>query len=85
VTPSGSFKCFYQVTGLARSRVRYAGGADAVQALLLAMVNAAADLYSSPEYKAGRLQLHQTKNLDLPAVAEAYESLVPDQMLKLVV
>jgi hypothetical protein len=83
--PTGSFKCFYQITGLAASVVRYAGGTDAVQSLLLAMVNAATLLYSSSEYKEGRLQLHGSKNLDLPAVAEVFDGSIPEQTLKLVV
>jgi hypothetical protein len=47
--------CPYQIIGLGNERVRYAGGIDAVQALLLALKMIGADLYTSPEAQAKQL------------------------------
>ena len=82
---SGSFRCFFRIVGLQCPVLRYAAGADAVQALLLATVNAASLLYSSNEWKEGRLTQHGGRNLDLPAVTHAFGEVVPEKTLELVV
>ena len=48
------YYCPYQITGLGRQRVSYAGGIDGVQALILALEIIGAKLYTSKEAK-GRL------------------------------
>ena len=82
---TGSFKCFYRVTGISSAGLRYGAGTDAVQALLLAMVNAASLLYTSHEWKDGRITLNGSRNLDLPAIASVFAEGVPGQALQLVV
>lgn len=47
--------CPHQTVGLGSGRVRYAIGVDTVQALVLALSMVGAELYTSPEYEAGRL------------------------------
>jgi hypothetical protein len=47
--------CTYQIAGIGSGGVKYAGGIDPVQALVLALSLAGAHLYSSAEYEAGRL------------------------------
>ena len=84
-SPNGSFKCFFQISGILGLGMRYGAGSDAVQAQLLAMVNAATLLYTSQEWKDGRLTLNGSKNLDLPAVASTFAESVPEQVLQLVV
>lgn len=49
------YYCSYQIIGIKRSSVRYAGGVDAVQALELALKMIGADLYTSDEARAGAL------------------------------
>jgi hypothetical protein len=63
----------------------YGAGTDAVQAQLLAMVNAATLLYSSQEWKEGRLTLNGSSNLDLPAIESIFGDQIVDQVLQLVV
>jgi len=82
---SGSYRCFFRIAGLQHPVLRYAAGADSIQALLLATVNAASLLYASVEWKQGRLTQHGSRNLDLPAVSHAFGEVVPDKTLELVV
>lgn len=49
------YYCPYQITGIKRSNVRYAGGVDAVQALELALKMIGVDLYTSDEARADAL------------------------------
>lgn len=49
------YYCPYQITGIKRNKVRYAGGVDAVQALQLALEMIGADLETSDEARAGVL------------------------------
>lgn len=49
------YYCPYQIVGLGNERVRYAGGVDAVQAMLLALKMIGTDLYTSPEAQAKQL------------------------------
>jgi hypothetical protein len=80
---STSYRCFYRIRGLKEAGLRYGAGADTIQALMLAMANAAALLYNSTEWKEGRLTLCGTRNLDLPLIRVGEESAVPDQTLQL--
>jgi hypothetical protein len=50
-----NFYCPFQVKGYGDERVRYAGGADAVQALILCIDRASVFLETRPETQAGRL------------------------------
>lgn len=47
--------CPHQTVGVGSGRVRYAIGVDAVQALVLALSMVGAELYTSDEYEAHRL------------------------------
>ena len=47
-------------------------GVDSVQALFLAMTNAASILYTCEEFKAGRLTFLESKNLGLPAFSNTF-------------
>ena len=54
--PEGtSFYCPYQITGLAKEKLFYAGGVDAIQAFCLALEMIGVILYTSAEYKVGHL------------------------------
>ncbi len=50
-----NYYCPYQIIGIKRDKVRYAGGVDAVQALQLALKMIGADLETSDEARAGVL------------------------------
>ncbi len=63
----GDYRCDYKITLPDRERSSYAMGIDAVQALLLAMQKAHAELQVSPEYKAGRLRYLGEGDLGLPS------------------
>jgi hypothetical protein len=52
---SEDYYCPYQIVGIKRSSIRYAGGVDAVQALDLALKMIGADLYTADEAKSGAL------------------------------
>ena len=58
--------CDYQIIWPDRDRRFHGYGIDAVQALILAMQNAHADLLSSPEGKGGRLLWLRERDLGLP-------------------
>jgi len=81
----GTYRCFYQVEGVSWGGTRYAMGADAVQALLLAMTHAANRLYNSNEFKGGLILLNGSRNLDLPLIALGETDAVPDPTLHLTV
>ncbi len=54
--PNGeSWYCPYQTLNVGLDRVLYAGGVDEVQALILALSMIGAKLYTSDEYREGRL------------------------------
>ncbi|MFT3722559.1 MAG: hypothetical protein QM773_03145 [Hyphomonadaceae bacterium] len=76
--PDGvNWRCGYHVTGLNQDAFSFYGmGVDAVQALHIAMQNAASILYTSEEYKAGRLTWLGMRNLGLPT-ADTIAHLVP--------
>jgi hypothetical protein len=79
VPGSRDYACFYQVVGGSRAGIRHAIGVDSVQALLLAFTNAASILYTSFEYKEGRLTHLTDPNLGLPAIAATLGDLVPGE------
>ncbi len=65
--PDGKdFKCTFHITGLGTSHISHAMGIDAVQAMSLALSKAAVILYTSEEYKQGRLTWHGSGDLELP-------------------
>lgn len=76
--PDGvSWRCDIHISGLDQGAFSfYAMGVDPVQALYLALQNIASILYTSDEYKGGRLTWLGHRNLRLPTV-EAIAHLVP--------
>jgi hypothetical protein len=59
-------------------------GVDSVQALFLAMANAASTLYTCEEHRAGLLTYLEERNLGLPAYEKVFSESVPsprDQFL----
>ena len=62
---SSDYYCPYQITGIGNERIRYAGGVDAVQAFQLALNMIGADLYTSKEAKAGKLNWEAGEKGDL--------------------
>jgi hypothetical protein len=73
-----SFYCPYQIDGLGKRHVRYAGGVDAVQALELAMKCIATDLYTSDAFKSDKLRHLGMRNLGFPYL-DAIAELVPPE------
>lgn len=73
-----SFACPWRVRGLNDGEVRAAGGVDAIQAFLLALVNAASYLYTSEASQANQLIWDGDENgiLGLPFV-DIVADLVP--------
>ncbi len=70
------YYCPYQIIGLAGNRVRYGAGIDGVQALIHALHNIGARLYSSTEHREGRLTWFGKRNLGIP-VADIIADVVP--------
>jgi hypothetical protein len=70
------YYCPYQIVGLGESRVRYAGGVDGIQAIVLALQKIGAELYTSNAAKAGRLMWLGEGDLGIP-VADLIADLVP--------
>jgi hypothetical protein len=66
VPDRGDYRCEYKIIWPDRERTFYGMGIDEVQALILAMQNAHADLLSTPESKAGLLTWCGERNLGLP-------------------
>jgi hypothetical protein len=62
---SPDYYCPYQITGLGNDNVKYAGGIDAVQALLLTLQKIGIDLYTSNEAIANRLSWEGDEKGDL--------------------
>ncbi|HEV2365748.1 MAG TPA: hypothetical protein VGS12_16275 [Caulobacteraceae bacterium] len=52
----GDFRCDYEISGLGRPVTSHACGVDSMQAVCLALLSIATDLYSSPEWKEGRVR-----------------------------
>lgn len=67
----GDFFCPFKVEGLGSQRITRAGGVDAVQALELALRMVGTVLYTSQEYKDGRLTWEGGENgsLGFPVAA----------------
>ena len=64
--PDGEdYFCPYRVVGLGNDKVRYAGGVDAVQALLLALKKVGAQLNTCAEHRDGRLYWLEADSRDL--------------------
>jgi hypothetical protein len=53
--PPSESRCPYQIEGLGSGRVRQTIGIDAIQSLWLALETIGSTLYTSEDYKAGRL------------------------------
>lgn len=66
----------YQLIGLGDQKVRYAGGEDTVQALMLALKSVGALLYTSAEGKAGLLSWNDCLDLGFP-VPDSIRDLAP--------
>ena len=75
---SSDFVCFYRISAVSCAGTRKAMGVDAVQALFLALSNAASVLYTCDEYKSGKLSFLQEKNLGLPAFSNTFAESIPD-------
>jgi Domain of unknown function (DUF6968) len=76
---SEDYYCPYQIIGIGNERVRYAGGIDSIQALLLALKMIGTDLYMSNEAKTGILSWKggEKGNLGFP-VPDTLRDLVPN-------
>jgi hypothetical protein len=76
---NSGYYCPYQIVGMGKEKVRYAGGVDGVQSLLLALNMIGADLYTSKEAKAGSLRWDggEKGDLGLP-VPDVLRDLVPN-------
>jgi hypothetical protein len=79
IPDNGGYYCPYQIVGMGKEKVRYAGGVDGVQSLLLALEMIGADLYTSKEAKAGTLSWDGggNGNLGFP-VPDVLRDLVPN-------
>jgi hypothetical protein len=66
---STDFQCRYEIAWQDRTHLREVSGIDAVQALLLAMEGAAADLLTSKEHQERRLSWAGGGGLGLPVTA----------------
>jgi hypothetical protein len=76
-TGTRDFVCYYRIEGLSCEGTRMAMGIDSVQALFLAMSNAASVLYTSDEFIAGRLRFLEEQNLGLPAFNNTFGESIP--------
>ncbi|NHZ33400.1 DUF6968 family protein [Massilia rubra] len=79
VAGSDVFRCHFQFLGLHNNRVRYGEGADAMQALILALTKIGSQLYTSPEFRSMRLTSLGERNLGFPLFVIENQSVeVPD-------
>ena len=75
--PDGNgYYCPFQIIGFGDQKVRYAGGEDTVQALILALKTIGALLYTSSEGKAGLLSWNDGADLGFP-VPDSIRDLAP--------
>ena len=73
-----AWRCEFCIDGLNREKVDfYAMGADSMQALVLALQNIAAFLYTSEDFKSEHLSWLGQRNLGFPT-AKVIADLVPD-------
>lgn len=79
--------CPYQISGIGEENIRHAIGVDAVQALILALTKIGTDLYTSPEWKSGRLTWMRdaSGNMGMPAIAGAFSEVVPEASMNLTI
>src|SRR5438552_19029038 len=68
--------CPYQIVGIGNQKVRYAGGEDTVQALILCLTKIGTVLYTSTEAKAGLLTWNGSRDLGFP-VPDSIQDLAP--------
>lgn len=68
--------CVYRIEGLSKPRTSYAIGVDSMQALYLALMNIATDLYMSAEGREGQLSWLGGADLGFP-VADSIADVVP--------
>ncbi len=73
---SSDYYCPYEIRGLGNDKIRYAGGIDGVQALLLALQMVGAELYTSEEGKAGTLIWAGGHDLGFP-VSDPISDMIP--------
>jgi len=66
VDDGGTWFCPLRITGLDSSRVRRVGGVDSMQALVLALASAAADLYTCDAAREKILKWLDQDDLGLP-------------------
>jgi len=76
VDEGANYFCPFAITGLSRAHKGRAGGVDGVQALILALQLAATHLYTSDEWKSGRLLYLGERDLGLP-VPESIRDIPP--------
>ena len=77
-TESEDFYCPYEIIGVGKGKIRYAGGVDSAQALLLALKMIGADLYTSKEIEPGHLVWEGSKKGDLGfPVPSSISDLIP--------
>lgn len=78
------FQCRFQILGMGTEKIRYGEGADAIQALILALTKIGSLLYTSDESINKRLSWMEMLNLGFPAfVTEHTSYLVPEHAEKL--
>ncbi len=73
---SSDYYCPYEIRGLGNDKIRYAGGIDGIQALLLALQMVGAELYTSEEGKAGTLIWVGQHDLGFP-VPDSISDMIP--------
>jgi hypothetical protein len=74
--PGGGFRCDFVIDWPGGPQPGYAGGEDAVQAMILALQGAHVRLLTSPEYERGELTWLGDRNLGLP-IADVVRDLIP--------
>lgn len=73
-----AYRCHFKIIGMGTEKVRYGEGADAMQALILALTKIGSLLYTSDESQSKRLSWMDMWNLGFPAYAgEDSDDLVP--------
>jgi|ERR1041385_6408791 hypothetical protein len=72
----GTYRCSYEIEGLGPNRVKYALGADGIQALYLTLMKIGTDLYTSLEGRRREITWEGSANLGFP-VPESISDLQP--------
>lgn len=73
----GDYRCDLEIVGFEKKIESYAMGTDSVQAIFLALTKIGTLLYTSEDYKNGKLTLYESSNLDIP-----YPSSIADLVKK---